>query len=163
MYIHDDGSVTGSVNHAVLDAYRKAKAEGGDLSEFAPYLASESPEAKLAEGAQVSLPGGREASPEAQAADERVAADARAVQESSDQRSADLAAVTAANQPQATRSPDQAQTQAAEATGQASSTPDEGEDNRSLADLQAEAESRGLPKYGTKAEIAERLRTAQEG
>ena len=152
MYIHPDGSVTGSVNHAVLDAYNKAKAEGGDLSEFAPYLAENSPEAKLAEGAQVSLPGGREASPEAQAADERVAADARAVQESSAQRAADLAAITAANQPQAAEAPDQA-----------SSAPDEGEDNRSLADLQAEAESRGLPKYGTKAEIAERLRTAQEG
>lgn len=31
------------------------------------------------------------------------------------------------------------------------------DDDRSLADLQDEAEARGLPKYGTKAELAERI------
>jgi hypothetical protein len=92
MYIHPDGSTTGSVNQAVLDAYNQAKADGADLSEFAPFLAENSPEAKAAQGAPVSLPGGQQASPEAQAADERVAAQSQAAQESSDQRSADLAA-----------------------------------------------------------------------
>jgi hypothetical protein len=38
MYIWPDGSVTGSVNHAVLEEYLKAKEAGEDLSAFAPFL-----------------------------------------------------------------------------------------------------------------------------
>ena len=143
MYIHPDGSVTGSVNQQVLDAYTLAKKEGRDLSEFAPFLAENSPEAKLAAGAPVSLPGGQEPSPEAKAADERVAAQAQAVQESSDQRSAALAAQASQNQAQAPAGGDY--------------------DGLNKDELQDELGARGLPKSGNKDELVQRLRDHDAG
>lgn len=145
MYIHPDGSVTGSVNQQVLDAYTLAKKEGRDLSEFAPFLAENSPEAKAAQGAPVYLPGGQQASPEAQAADERVAAQSQAAQESSDQRSADLAAQLSQSQPGGQQAAPEGETKP------------EFYGAWSLAELQDEAVARGLAKSGTKAELAERL------
>lgn len=148
MYIHPDGSVTGSVNQQVLDAYTLAKKEGRDLSEFAPFLAENSPEAKAAQGAPVSLPGGQQASPEAQAADERVAAQSQAAQESSDQRSADLAAQLSQSQPGG----QQAAPEASDAY-----------DGKTKAELQDDLAGRGLPTSGNKDELAQRLRDHDAG
>ena len=147
MYIHPDGSVTGSVNQQVLDAYTLAKKEGRDLSEFAPFLAENSPEAKAAQGAPVYLPGGQQASPEAQAADERVAAQSQAAQESSDQRSAYLAA-------QLSQSP---------GGQQAASEASDAYDGKTKAELQDDLAGRGLPTSGNKDELAQRLRDHDAG
>src|SRR5512139_3507195 len=113
MYIHPDGSTTGSVNQQVLDAYNLAKKEGRDLSGFDSFLAENSPEAKLAAGAPEwqppapQEPGGQQA-----------AAEPAAEQAPADDEYADW----------------------------------------SLAELQGEAEARGLAKSGNKAEVADRLR-----
>ena len=141
MYIHPDGSTTGSVNHAVLDAYNQAKADGADLSEFAPFLAENSPEAQWAKGAPVA--GTQQPSPEAQAADERAAAAAKAAQESSDQRSADLASQLSQSQAQAPAGEDY--------------------DGKTKAELQDDLAGRGLPTSGNKDELAQRLRDHDAG
>lgn len=109
MYIWDDGesvTVTGSVNQEVLGAYKKAKAEGGDLSEFAPYLAESSAEAAVPPESGLEV---AEESAAPAPAEEAPPAEANAY------------------------------------------------DGWSLAELQDEAKSHGLPTYGTKAEIAARL------
>lgn len=146
MYIHPDGSTTGSVNHAVLDAYNQAKADGADLSEFAPFLAENSPEAQWAKGAPVA--GTQQPSPEAQAADERAAAAAKVAQESSDQRSADLAAQLSQSQPGG----QQAAPEASDAY-----------DGKTKAELQDDLAGRGLPTSGNKDELAQRLRDHDAG
>ena len=146
MYIHPDGTTTGSVNHAVLDAYNQAKADGADLSEFAPYLAENSPEAKAAAGYP-----GPQPSPDAVAADKRAAAQAQAVQESSNQRAADLAAQFSQQSP-------------AQKPGGQQAAPEPAADDyegQTKEDLQSQLRDLGLPTSGNKDELVARLRDAE--
>jgi hypothetical protein len=113
MYIWDDGesvTVTGSVNYAVLDAYNKAKDEGGDLSVFAPFLGVvPEPEPGVAEESAAPAP----------------------AEEVQDEETGVPAAYVKVEEVEY--------------------------EDMSLAALTSLAEARGLPKYGTKADIAERL------